>query len=212
MPKGCDQLRLINYLAFNAIYSNNESLIFQPKQQMPPMKKIIAFAGSNSQNSINLQLVRYVATLLPDAQVEVLDLNTFEMPIYSIDREKDQGIPDTAHRFRAHMEKADGILCSMAEHNKSYTVAFKNILDWCSRVDMNIFKERPMLLMSTSPGGYGGGNVMATAKDFFPKAKADITATFSLPKFYDNFKEGSIQDGDLQKELDNSVAKFVAAL
>ena len=172
------------------------------------MKNIIAFAGSNSSQSINLQLVKYACTKLNHVNVELLDLNEFEMPLYSIDREKEHGIPQKAELFRKKMHEADGIVCSLAEHNKSYTVALKNILDWCSRVDMNIFGDKPMLLMSTSPGGYGGGNVMAAAKNFFPKASANIIDTFSLPKFYDNFKNDTIIDEENNKELQESINIF----
>jgi NAD(P)H-dependent FMN reductase len=96
----------------------------------------------------------------------------------------------------------------MAEHNRSYTVAFKNILDWCSRVDMNIFADKPMLLMSTSTGGFGGGNVMAMAKSFFPRAGANVIETFSLPKFEQNFIEGTIVNEELKKELLDKIELF----
>ena len=38
------------------------------------MKNIIAFAGSNSENSINKQLVTYVANQVKDVEIKVLDL------------------------------------------------------------------------------------------------------------------------------------------
>lgn len=164
-----------------------------------PMK-IIAFAGSSSSKSINKQLVTYTTTLLDSFEVEILDLNDYEMPIFSIDRENINGIPDKAHAFREKLAKADGIVCSLAEHNRSYTVAFKNILDWCSRVDMDIFANKPMFLMSTSPGGYGGGNVMNAAKSFFPKCGANIIETFSLPSFKQNFIDGRIANEDMRED------------
>lgn len=52
------------------------------------MKNILAFAGSNSSNSINKQLATYAASLVKDANTKILDLNDFELPIYSIDLEK----------------------------------------------------------------------------------------------------------------------------
>jgi NAD(P)H-dependent FMN reductase len=77
------------------------------------------------------------------------------------------------------------LLSALLQHNRSYSAAFKNVLtghqDQCK-----VFQNKPMLLMSTSPGGYGG-NVMNTAKTFFPQFAADIKDTFSLPKFYENF-------------------------
>lgn len=176
------------------------------------MKKIIAFAGSNSSKSINLRLVKYAGSLLNDVEIEVLDLNDFETALYSIDREQESGIPEKAMLFRKKMHDADGIICSMAEHNRSYTAAFKNLMDWCSRVDMNIFGERPMLLMSTSPGGYGGGNVMAAAESFFPKVGAKVITTFSLPKFKDNFKDGSISNEEFNATLTQRCTEFTEAL
>ena len=56
---------------------------------------ILAFAASNHSNSINRKLVEHAARVfkadvLPDAVIETLDLNDFEMPIYSQAREKER--------------------------------------------------------------------------------------------------------------------------
>lgn len=174
--------------------------------------KIIAFAGSNSSQSINRKLVESTLAALEGYETQLLDLNDFEMPIFSVDREKGTGIPALAHDFRKHMHEADGIVCSLAEHNRSYTVAFKNIFDWCSRVDMNIFGGKPMLLMSTSPGGFGGGNVMAAAKGFFPNCGANLVETFSLPAFYKNFAEGQITEPVAHAEWQAKLQLFRQAL
>ena len=53
--------------------------------------KIIAFGGSNSQQSINKKLATYVAHLFENYEVEVLDLNDFAMPLFSVDLEKEVG-------------------------------------------------------------------------------------------------------------------------
>lgn len=174
--------------------------------------KITAFAGSNSSKSINKRLVEYTLKFFPEFEINLLDLNDFEMPIYSMDREKNIGIPEKAHEFRAQLAHSDAIICSLAEHNRAYTVAFKNIFDWCSRIDLNIFANKPMLLMSTSPGGFGGGNVMNLAKAFFPKCGANIIETFSLPSFHQNFLEADIVNEELKKAHATKIAAFQAAL
>lgn len=174
--------------------------------------KIVAFAGSNSSRSINKRLVEYTLKSFPEFEINLLDLNDFEMPIYSMDREKNIGIPEKAYEFRAQLAQSDTIICSLAEHNRAYTVAFKNIFDWCSRIDMNIFANKPMLLMSTSPGGFGGGNVMNLAKTFFPKCGANIIETFSLPSFHQNFLKADIVNEELKKEHTTKIAAFQAAL
>ncbi len=51
------------------------------------MKKIVALAGSNSRNSINKKLITFASTLVHSAEVIIIDLNEFELPIYGIDLE-----------------------------------------------------------------------------------------------------------------------------
>jgi len=97
-------------------------------------KKILAFGASNSKASINKQLANYAANQLTEVEVTLLDLNDFEMPIYSIDREQAGGIPQLAKDFKQQIQEADGILISFAEHNGAYTAAFKNIYDWMSGI------------------------------------------------------------------------------
>ena len=64
------------------------------------MKKIIAFGASSSTNSINKKLAIYAANQISNSKVIVLDLNDFEMPIYSEDRDRINGIPEKAHEFK----------------------------------------------------------------------------------------------------------------
>ena len=117
------------------------------------MKKIIALAGSNSSTSINEQLATYASSLVDNVKVKVLDLNDFEMPIYSSDRENESGHPNEAVAFVDEIRGADGIIISLAEYNGAYSGAFKNIFDWASRVEQKTFLGKPMLLMASSPGG-----------------------------------------------------------
>ncbi|MCH3883250.1 MULTISPECIES: NADPH-dependent FMN reductase [Tenacibaculum] len=172
------------------------------------MKNIIAFAGSNSKNSINKQLATYTSSLVENVAVQILDLNDFPLPIYGIDEETEKGIPANANKFLSLIESSDGIIVSLAEHNGSYTVAFKNLLDWMSRIDKSIFKNKPMLLMATSPGARGGKTVLETAKNAFPRFGANLVADFSLPSFFDNFKENEITNEALNSQLKELVAEF----
>lgn len=172
------------------------------------MKKIIAFAGSNSKNSINKQLVAYSTTLLKNINATVLDLNDFELPLYGIDYENEQGIPDNVHKFLECIKTSDGIILSLAEHNGAYATVFKNIFDWMSRIDGKLWSNKPMLLMATSPGGRGGASVLEVAKGRFPYMGGNIVADFSLPFFNDNFIDGELVNEDLKKVLVAEVKKF----
>lgn len=172
--------------------------------------KIIAFGGSPSKNSINKKLATYAAHLFENAEVEVLDLNDYEMPLFSVDIEKEIGQHPLAKAFLAKIAEADILVVSLAENNGNYSVAFKNVFDWCSRINGKVFQEKPMLLMATSTGAKGGTNVLGIAKNAFPFYGGNVKATFSLPSFNDNFdlEKGIISDENLDKELKNCLLNF----
>ena len=165
--------------------------------------KLLAFAASNSKNSINKQLVSYAASLLSDAEVELLDINDYEMPLYSIDRENDAGIPEQAHAFRKKIEEADALLISYAEHNGSYSAAYKNLYDWTSRIDMKVYQNKPVVMLAASPGSGGATNVLATATTSAPYFGGDLKGSLSIAKFFDVFDSDSrtITDADINKQL-----------
>ncbi|KRD58354.1 NADPH-dependent FMN reductase [Flavobacterium sp. Root935] len=165
--------------------------------------KIIAFGGSNSQHSINKRLATYASSLFENAEVEVLDLNDFEMPIFSVDTEKEIGQHELAKAFLAKIESADVLVVSLAENNNNYSTAFKNIFDWSSRINKEVFQKKPMLLMATSPGTRGGASVLEIARNALPRYGAEIKASFSLPAFNANFdlEKNQISNAELDKEL-----------
>ncbi len=176
-------------------------------------KKILAFGASNSSTSINRQFAHFAAQQIPEAEVNLLDLNDFEMPIYGIDKEKAQGIPQLAHDFKAQIEAVDGIVISFAEHNGAYSTAFKNIFDWISRIEKDVWRNKPMLLLATSPGGRGGKTVLDIAVNKFKRMNSNTILHFSLPGFYQNFSaEAGIQDADLAAAFAEQLNQFITAL
>jgi len=173
------------------------------------MKKIIAFGGSSSKNSINKQLATYAANLFPNVVVEVLDLNEYEMPVFSVDKEKENGIHPLAQEFYAKIGSADFIVLSLAEHNGAYSSAFKNTLDWASRINNKTFQQKPMLLLATSPGARGGASVLDIATKRFPFQGADLKGSFSLPTFYENF---DAVNGIINPELKNQLLEIINSI
>ena len=170
--------------------------------------KIFAFAGSNSSTSINKTLVKFALKSFPEADIHLIDLNDFLMPIFSVDIEKN-GFPEPAKLFLKNIEEANIIICSLAENNRSYSAAFKNVFDWASRIDVKVFQDKPMFLMTTSPGGFGGGNVMAEALKFFPQFGGNILEHFSFPKYYENFDvENGIINPELLAEFNTRIETF----
>lgn len=171
------------------------------------MRKILAFGGSTSTTSINKQLATYASSLVEETNVEVIDFNEYPAPIYSTDEEAN-GFPESLVALSESMKGFDGYIVSLAEHNGSYAAAFKSILDWLSRINRSIFNEKPVLLMSTSPGGRGGASVLANASAYFPHAGASKVITYSFPNFFENFKEGKIIDEELKNTLEEVIKEF----
>ena len=172
------------------------------------MKKVVTIAGSNSQKSINKLLIEYAASLLKEVEIITIDLNDYILPIYGEDFEAENGIPTAVKRLDEIIDSADGFVISLAEHNGSYTAVFKNTLDWLSRINMQIWRERPMLLFATSPGGRGGATVLQSASTYFPFLGGKIIETFSLPSFYDNFKDGEVIEENYRRELEDKTVRF----
>lgn len=175
-------------------------------------KNIIAFAGTNSKKSTNKDLVVYASSLVENATINILDLNDFELPLFGVDLEKEKGIPENAHKFLNLIKESDGILLSLAEHNGVYSAVFKNLFDWLTRINGNMFFKKPMLLMATSSGGRGGLTVLEIAQGRFPFHDGNIIEVFSLPFFDNNFSDGKITNEDFDTQLKNAVEQFEKAL
>jgi chromate reductase, NAD(P)H dehydrogenase (quinone) len=176
------------------------------------VKKIIVLGGSNSTKSINKRLAVFAASQLEAVEVIIVDLNEFHMPLFSVDLEAEIGSPENAIKLNALLQSADGLVVSLAEHNGSFSAAFKNAFDWLSRIDKVVWKNKPMLLMATSPGGRGGASVLATATALFPRFGTTIVATFSLPSFHDNFSEQGVINAELSAELNQKINIFQKAI
>lgn len=149
--------------------------------------KVLTFAASSSSKSINKTLATYAASLIKEAVVEVLDINDYEMPLFSEDKEALLGQPKEAKAFYEKITAADALIISFAEHNGSYTAAYKNLFDWTSRINQKLFQNKPMVLLATSPGPGGAASVLNAAVTSAPYFNGDVKASLSIPSFYDNF-------------------------
>ncbi len=126
--------------------------------------KILAFAGSAREGSYNKKLVRAAAQAAKKAGAEVtlIDLRDFPMPLMDQDLEAKAGIPPHAQRVKDLMVTHDAFLISAPEYNSSITPLLKNTLDWASRKsdknesEMMAYKGKVAALMSASPGALGG--------------------------------------------------------
>ncbi len=174
--------------------------------------KILAFGASSSSQSVNKKLATYAASLIDSSETEVIDLNDYEAPIYSEDLEKASGQPDVAKKLLQKLGEADAIIVSFAEHNGSYTAAYKNIFDWMSRIQRDVFQNKPIVMLATSPGPSGGKNVLAQATGAAPHFAAKLVGQMSIPKFYETFdlEANELKDEKLREELTSTVSALTA--
>ena len=178
-----------------------------------PKKRVVAFAASSSSRSINKQLVTWACSLVEDAEVEILDLNDYELPLFSVDREDQLGQPEAAQAFLRKVNESDGIVISFAEHNGAYSAAYKNLYDWVSRIQPRVYRDKPMVLLSTSPGGRGAKSVMELAQSQIPRFGGEIRASVSVPSFDDNFDSaaGKVSNPEIAAQVEAAVRSLFAA-
>ncbi len=125
--------------------------------------KILAFAGSTRQGSYNAQLVRIAASgaRQAGADVTILDLKEYPLPIFEEDLEREQGTPSNATKLKQLFFDHDGLLIASPEYNSSISPLLKNTIDWVSRAaegeaPVAAYAGKVAVLMSASPGGLGG--------------------------------------------------------
>lgn len=145
--------------------------------------KILAFAASNNEHSINQQIAVSTANLVVGAEVVSLNIDDYELPIFSDKREAQLGKPELAKQFLQQIAQADAIVVSFAEHNGTFTAAFKNLYDWASRIQRHIFQQKPTLFMAASPGPGGAKSVLAAATQSAAYMGADLVDSISVANF-----------------------------
>ena len=174
------------------------------------MKKILVFAGSNNSTSINQKLAVYAAGLLENCEVRIIELREYSAPLFSSDIERNEGIPKTMIELNELLNDYDGFIISLPEYNHSITPVFKNTVDWISRIERRVFKDKPVLLMSTSPGRGGGQTNLKQVLELMPSWGARVLSTYSLPSFRENMDISTLtlKNNDEKEKLLIAVREF----
>lgn len=172
------------------------------------MKKILAFAGSNSSTSINHQFITHVAERIQAHEVKIIRLREFEIPLYSTDLEKERGIPTDIKILKNLFDEHEALIISVNEHNGTVSAFFKNILDWLSRHDRSFLTGKRILLMSTSPGQRGAVSALEYTKSLLPRFGGKVIQSFSFPSFNDNFRDNRVQNELLEMGIEDVLTTF----
>ncbi|MFT5324672.1 MAG: chromate reductase [Planctomycetaceae bacterium] len=125
--------------------------------------RILAFAGSTRKASFNKKLVAVAAKSAEAAGAEVtlIDLADFPLPIFDEDYEAEHGMPENATKLKQLFVEHNGLLIASPEYNSSISAVLKNAIDWISRRAEGepmkaAFLGKAAAIMAASPGGLGG--------------------------------------------------------
>lgn len=176
------------------------------------MKKILAFSGSNSPDSINEKLIHSVIERYPEYDIRFINLKKFEAPIYSPSIQV-TGIPKSIQDLYAIFQESEGFIIASPEHNGLPSAFLKNTLDWLSVITQHFFGEKPVLLLSTSPGATGARTHLALLAKLVPLWGGILKATYSLGSFNDKFdaNKGVITTATELQQLDKAFSAFANA-
>ncbi|WP_374087398.1 NADPH-dependent FMN reductase [Methylomicrobium lacus] len=180
--------------------------------------KILAFSGSARKNSFNQRLVKIAAQGAEQAgaEVTVINLADFPMPIFNQDDEAEHGIPEAARAFKQLLIAHDGFLIASPEYNSAFSPLLKNAIDWASRREgdeapLLAYRGKVAAIMAASPGALGGlrglvflrlllSNIGVTV---LPEQQAIVQADKAL------HPDGYLNDAQMQATVLNLGARLV---
>src|SRR5436190_4281718 len=129
-----------------------------------PHPKILVIPGSIRNRSHNARLAALAAKelTLADADVSMISLFDYPMPIYDADHDVVAGPPPNAVKLKKMIAPHRGVFIACPEYNASIPPLVKNMIDWVSRVHERgdppyaAFRGRAFALGAASPDVLGG--------------------------------------------------------
>lgn len=186
--------------------------------------KIIAFDGSGRKGSTNHLMLEVVAqgARHAGAEVSIINLRDYTIPLYDGDLEANEGLPDDVLKLKKIFDEHQAILIASPEYNGSFTPLLKNTLDWLSRpapgdTPLKQFKGKPVGLVSTSPGKFGGLRGLYQLQHvMFVLQTLVLPDIIAVGGAYEAFDEkGQLKDEKMQNNalnLGHKLVKIAAAL
>ena len=174
------------------------------------MTKILAFAGSTRHDSWNQKLVQAAAAAArrAGAEVTLLDLKDYPLPLYNGDLEAKEGLPEPAQRLKSLFKAHDGLLIAGPEYNSSVSPLLKNTLDWISREwhgesGLVPYQNKVAAIMAASPGALGGMRMLPHLRQILNTLGVLVLPSqLSVPKVTEAFtQDGSLKSPDRLLEL-----------
>ncbi|HEY0968312.1 MAG TPA: NAD(P)H-dependent oxidoreductase [Opitutaceae bacterium] len=176
--------------------------------------RILAFAASARAASLNRKLLAATvdAVRAVGAEVTLIDLNDFTLPLYHGDLEDREGLPPAAAALIAQIQAHQGLLIASPEYNGMITPLLKNTIDWCTRGDDDPFPGKVAAVVSASPGAFGGMRSHQLAQQLLLKLGCHVvpavTTLAQADKAFD--ADGHLTDARAQKSVKALATSLVA--
>ena len=178
--------------------------------------RILAFAGSARRESLNRKLLGVAVQAVRDegAEVTLLDLNEFSLPLYHGDLEDAQGMPANATKLVELITAHAALLIASPEYNSYFSPLLKNTIDWCTRAEDNPFTGKVAAVISASPGGYGGVRSATHLRALLLHLGCHIVpAQCNLPRAQEAFDaHGALKDARTLKNVQSVARELIAAV
>lgn len=187
--------------------------------------RILAFGGSLRRDSYNQKLAAIAAAGSREAgaEVTVIALRDFALPIFDEDLEATSGMPEAAKRLKALFSEHNGLIIASPEYNSSVTAALKNAIDWVSRSEsdnepgLSALSGKTAVICSASPGGLGGIRGLVHLRAILGNIGITVLPDqVSVSKAYEAFTpDNELADAKQQarvKALGSNLARHLAKL
>lgn len=184
--------------------------------------KILVFGGSLRLESYNQKLAALAAEAAhrAGAEVTLISLRDYRLPLFDEDFEEADGKPEAAKQLKEMFVQSDGFIIASPEYNSGMTAALKNTIDWVSRADSEdeapliAFKGKAAAILSASPGGGGGARSLSQLRTLLENIRVNvIDGQVTVPKAYEAFTvEDRLVDGALMAAVEDLADKLVRKL
>lgn len=185
---------------------------------MSQVPKILAFAGSVRKESFNRKLLQIAAAGAREAgaEVTVLELADYPLPLFDQDLEAEKGAPENAVKLKQIFGSHQALLIASPEYNSSITPLMKNTIDWVSRASatepaLAAFQGKIASLISASPGALGGIRGLVTLRSLLGNIGVIVLPEqMSISQAGEAFNpDGSLKNEKQQSGIKNQGSKLV---
>jgi chromate reductase, NAD(P)H dehydrogenase (quinone) len=157
--------------------------------------RLFGISGSLRKASNSTAVLRALPELLGDkARLDLALLH--EVPPYNADLDG-EAMPEAVRQLKQAVAEADGLVVCSPEYNYGIPGVLKNAIDWVSRPGFNSpLKGKPALVITTSPGLFGGARAQAQIREALAAtlARPVPLAHLAIPGVDKKLVDGRIAD------------------